>query len=281
MNGNQTSLEWKFWQRWVLFSTLGYGIGGIAGLFAGFSAALFIGQFISQFVSLVAGTVSYNYPTSFEIASITVMIGTVMAVGGAVAGATIGLTLWQAIRVKAPDARQATWMKVHIVGMAISWIMFAWIISTPFRQHYEVFRSPRDSDYFFNGAISFNPEEYMFLAIFVPLVFWGLLSALIQWHTLKGQIQHTPLWFALYILCAGLVTIISLPVSRFLSNSWPVQNHPDEYAPLGDIIELIIALMILCPLTGLLFGIITGSVLIWLLGQSNQQDSLSEHVLAK
>lgn len=249
MNGNQKSIDWEFWRRWVLFNTVGYGMGGVAGFIGGFIAGFSIVGLIAQcFYSLgllIPGT--YMDPGTVMVA-----VGTAMVLGGAIAGALIGLALWQALRLKTPGVRQATWMKVHIVGMAISWIVFI-------------------------SIVSIDPEQYMAFALFIPILFWALLSAAVQWQALKGQIQHTPLWFTLYILFGGLVVIVSLIITRFLTNLYPLDSQRDEFTPLLDLIPPIT----LWPLAGLLFGLMTGTLLTWLLRGSNQPDESSEYALVK
>lgn len=100
MNGNQTSLDWNFWRRWVLLSTLGYGIGGVVGLFL----AVFAGWFLP-------------YP-AFAI------------LGGVVAGTMVGLVLWEAVRLKAVHTHKLIWLGGHIVGLAISWTLIFWVVNS-------------------------------------------------------------------------------------------------------------------------------------------------------
>ncbi len=235
MNEKQTSMDWRFWRRWVLYSTLGYGVGGVTGFLIALILALF---FISPL-----------YPSS---------LGWVMAPGGAIAGISIGLALWQAIRMKPHHFDNLTWTAVNMVGMAICWIIFLWIMN----------QDPMD----------YTTESYLVVAFLVAGSLWGLLSAAIQWHILQQQFQHTKIWFALNVLCGAFVPIIGLVISRFLIGILTdVNDYESEYTFLYIII---LAFPIFWPIAGFLYGLVTGTVLTRLMREPNQPDELNEHVLA-
>ena len=107
MNNNRAPLDWGFWRRWVLFSTLGYGIGGIVGWAIATSVWLF----------------SFAYSSDSDVPFILSMAG-----GGAIAGISIGLAQWRAIRLKAPHASKLAWIGGNVAGMAIGWTAFFWVL---------------------------------------------------------------------------------------------------------------------------------------------------------
>ncbi len=221
MNEKQTYLDWKFWHRWVLFSTLGYGFGGIT----------------SWFIVNFGGW--FFYPSFL----------TFVFLGGAVAGASVGLAQWQAIRLKAPQANKLMWLAGNIVGLAICWTIFYWVMNT------------RDFNFLVTGVIG---------------AIWGLLSAVIQWYTLQGQIHRAAIWFPLNSVFGLVVFCVGW--------AWPTIVSVYTNNPGIGVDQLlyfsVIGLFIAWPIAGLLYGLMSGRLLIWLLGQSNQPDGSDEHVLA-
>ena len=107
MNNNRAPLDRGLMGRWVLFSTLGYGIGGIVGWAIATSVWLF----------------SSAYSSDSAVPFILSMAG-----GGAIAGISIGLAQWRAIRLKAPHASKLAWIGENVAGMAIGWTAFFWVL---------------------------------------------------------------------------------------------------------------------------------------------------------
>jgi hypothetical protein len=225
MSENQVSLDWEFWRRWVLFSTLGYGIGGFVGWFI----ALFLGLF-SMF-----GLLPF------------------IALGGAIAGLSVGMAQWQAVRLKAPHANKWAWLAVNIVGLAISWVLFFWMLFTV-------------------------PEVYAVFAFLVTGIFWGLLSATIQWFILQGQIRRPIIWFPLNSLCGILVFAVGLIWVPIVIFGYMSNSGSDI---LGFQFLSILFSIFSWPAAGMLTGLATGYLLTWLLSKPTQQDELNEHVLAE
>lgn len=242
MNENQKSLDWRFLRRWVLFSTLGYDIGCASGYYIGlFVWVLLYGLF--AFIGLPLYT--------------PLAIVTGMGLAGAVSGMWIGLIQWEAIRSKAPHAKKRTWMTLNIVGMAISWaILFSVLMEK--------------SENWIEGS----PNHKM-LGLLVAGALWGLLAAVIQWYILHGQIKHAAIWFAVNSLCGIVVFVIGW---SWILIPYNVTGYRGEYSSLAFFVPSITSI-ILWPLAGLLYGLITGSLLAWLMREPNQPDELNGHVL--
>lgn len=102
MNENRTSIDWIFWLSYVLFSTLGYGIGGA----------------ISLWMIIFGG-----WPISINFLAIIVL-------SGSIAGAAVGLIQWQAIRLKSPQVDKSLWMVWNVAGFAIIWMLMHRVMVT-------------------------------------------------------------------------------------------------------------------------------------------------------
>lgn len=225
MNEKQTSIDWRFWRHWVLFSTLGYGIGG----FVGYSLAVYMA---------VASSSSGPLPP--------------FAIGGVITGISVGLAQWQAIRLKALHADKATWIIWNTIGMGISWVLFHWIMFT----------------YYY--------PETMPYAFLLTGFFWGVLSSIIQRHALQGQIHRPALWFALNSLCGILVLGVGLIWIPAIYFGYMSNSGSDVF---GFLFISIVCSILFWPIAGLLYGLVTGSLLTWLIREPNQPDELNEHVL--
>ncbi|MCB8950163.1 MAG: hypothetical protein H6653_19325 [Ardenticatenaceae bacterium] len=227
MNKNKTSKDWNFGIYWMVCSMLGLSIGCIAGWFI---------------VVVVFWTI---FPDN---------IFPFIALGGAIAGTSVGLAQWQAIRLKAPHANKLTWLAGNIVGMAISWVFFYWLIS-----HF---------------------EDYRVMAFLVTVIAgtWGVLSATLQWHALQGQIRRPAIWVALSGLCGILVFAVGWIWVPILNIGYMSNSGSDVS---GFFILSFVLSIFSWPIAGSLYGFTTGSLLTWLQAPSNRQDELNRHILAE
>ncbi|HRQ37837.1 MAG TPA: hypothetical protein PLD25_07975 [Chloroflexota bacterium] len=239
MNEKHTAIDWKFWRRWVLFSTLGYS-GGIGG----------------WLIALILGTLLYTISASGMVVG--------MALGGAAVGAFVGLMQGEAVRLKAPHAIGNTWITVNIVGMAISWAILFGVL--------KILDEPLGE----LGIWIVKPSDYMILSLLAAGGLWGLISATIQWYTFQGRIKHAAIWFILNCLCGVVLFVISWFWIWIHYNPY---GYRDEFSVLSPIV-LSFTSIILWPIAGLLYGMMTGTLLAWLLREPNQPDELNEHVLA-
>lgn len=223
MNEKQTSIDWKFWRRWVLFSTLGYGIGG------------FVGWAI------------FNIGGWFYLIDISMFM--IIVVEAAIIGIAVGLAQWQAVRLKAPQASKLLWVGGNVVGLAISWTFNYWISLT---------------------------MGFTFLVIGATGILWGLLSTTLLWYVLRGQLRHSVIWFALSSLSGILVLGVgwswAIILSDFFSNPGIGVDQILYFSVAAVFISWFIA--------GLLYGLVTGTLLNWVLRGANQPDELHGHVLA-
>lgn len=231
MNEKHTAIDWKFWRRWVLFSTIGYAIGGVTGWFMAFLIAVYFWS-----------TQPYS-PTP-------VALGAAMALGGVIAGTAVGLVQWQAVRLKASYDDVMTWMTTNVVVMAISWALAFW------------------------GTFPGEGSAGLTFSLLMAGVLWGFLSAAIQWYLLGEQVRHTALWLIANTLCGMLVFVLG-----WVWTLIPLEVYPnvDEFTGL---IHAIIGPIISWPIAGLLYGLMTGTLLAWLLRESKQPVGSDEHVLA-
>ncbi len=228
MNENQKSLDWRFWQQWVLFSTLSYGIGGVLGWWT----LLLMGVLMGTLLVFLA------YPQPYS----SIVMAGAMALGGAVAGAMVGLMQWEAVRLKAPPANKKTWMKLNIVGMAISWTLLFGILEILTERLGKV------------GIWIDGPTGYTLLSVIAAGGLWGILFAANMWHILHGQIKHTALWFTVNSLCGMLVFAIGWIWIWIPDNP---SSNGDEYSVLAPLVLPSILTIILWPIAGLLYGLMT------------------------
>lgn len=152
--------DWHFGRRWVLYSTLGYGLGGFIGW------AIWIATNYLPFTGLPIGDILYRVPYFVFY-----------AVGGAVAGTVIGVMQWRVIRLKSPDTNKFVWMAGNIVGMIVAWELFFEVLYRNYDQ--ESFILPMLAGGIAWGVISGMTQWYSLRAwLYHPLVF-VLVSILI------------------------------------------------------------------------------------------------------
>lgn len=243
MNENQTTLDWRFWRQWVPYSTLGY-----TGGFWGWCVVLTLLMFLS-------GESQFYSPLAMAAA---------MAFGGATAGAVVGLMQWEAVRLKVPHTNKKPWMAVNILSMAISWAILFGIL--------EIVTERLKQE----GIWLDIPTDYTLWSVIAAAGLWGILSAANLWRILYGQIEHVALWFTWNSLCGILVFAIG----------WIWVWIP--YTPTGFVYEYTVleALgpsmlsAVLWLIAGLLYGLMTGTLLAWLLRDAKQPVGSDEHVLA-
>lgn len=240
MNEKQTPLDWKFWCYWVLFSTLGYGIGG------------FLGSWTVVLIGVLLAFLAFE-PLLYS----PLAMAATMALGGAVAGAMVGLMQWEAVRLKRSQANKKTWMTVNILGMAISWALLFGILMEKLETWME------------------ESSDYMILSLLAAGGLWGILSAASLWHTLHGQIKHATVWFTVNSLCGIVIFVIGW---IWIWIPFYGTGPRDEFSSLAPIVPSI-TLIISWPIVGFLYGLIIGTLLTWLLRESSQADGTNEHVL--
>lgn len=233
MNEKQSSIDWSFWRRWVLSSTLGYSIGGVLGWWT----------FLLMGILLVSLSM-------WPLLDSPLAMAAGMALGGAVVGAIVGQVQWKAVRLKTSYDDVMLWMTANFVTMAISWALAFW------------------------GAFPGDESGGLKYSLLLAGAFWGVLSAAIQWYFLGEQVRHAAIWVIANSLCGMFVfvlgwgwTLISLEVYGFV----------DEYTA---IFHTIIGTFISWPIAGLLYGLVTGTLLAWLLREPKQPVGLDEDVLA-
>lgn len=174
--------------------------------------------------------------SSYLPISLILVVASILA--GAIAGAVIGMAQWWAVQLKASHADMFLWILVNSTGMAICW-MIAFRINEL-------------------GEIT----DYMFIALSTAASLWGVLTTAIQWHTLREPIHHTPVWFIATTACGMFAFAVGwvwtlIPVE--------VYGEVNEYTWL---IHSILAPIILWPIAGFLYGLMTGSLQARLLGSS-------------
>lgn len=218
MTDEQVRFDWHFWRQWLMFSTLGYGLGG----FLGWTLAVYMnisGRWVAEFLYDVPGIFFY-------------------AAGGAIAGTLIGVTQWRAIRLKSPETNRFIWLTGNIIGMMVGWGLFFEVL---FRTY----------DY-----------ESFILPLLAGGITWGLISGMTQWYALKERLHRVSIFMILSILIGIFALGIGFAwvppvVFGYMSNS-----GSDMY---GFMYLSTMVSLFLWPLAGLLGGMASGYLLVWII----------------
>ncbi len=149
-----------FGRRWMLFSMIGYGLGGFIGW------AIWAATEYLPYTDLFVRDIFYHVP-NFVVYSI----------GGAVAGTLVGVMQWRVICLKSPEMNKAVWMAGNIEGMMMAWVLFFKVFSRTYQQ--ESFILPVLAGGIAWGVFSGITQWYLLKAwVYRPVIF-VLVSILI------------------------------------------------------------------------------------------------------